>query len=411
MRTTDIRQGKKNLTKGEFIKLFEKTKREMAMLSDITNEIMRSLEMDQVIYTILTALTSSQGLGFDRAMFFMVNDEGDMLEGKMAMGPHSAKEARDMWRLMENGQMSLSSQLAAYGRFKKEPDSKLNSIVKDIALPLREDMGILPLTILEGMPFQISTEEAMSMVNDGLKELLNMDLFVSVPFKTRDKTLGAILVDNIFSGTLITEDKVHILNIFADHAALAIENSLLYEKTVHLSQTDWLTGLWNARQFNTVLDEKIERAIEQETGLSLLIADIDNFKKYNDTLGHQEGDKAIKRVANILDGQSRGSDLVCRYGGEEFCIVMARTGKKDAEMIAERLRREVEKSFSCDTNIAEDIKLTISIGISAFPCDSNEKEGLIRKADLALYRAKKTGKNRTCVYSSGIEGKKNPQDK
>lgn len=393
---------KNKLTKIDLEMLFEKTKNELVMLSEITNAIMQSLDLDQVLYTILTALTSHEGLGFDRAMFFLVNNETQTLDGKMAIGPHSAKEANKVWRQMETRTRALPDLIDAYDKFQNDPDSKLNSLVKGISLPLREDTGILALTILEGMPFEINTEEAKSMVNDDIKKMLNMDLFVTVPLKTRDKTLGAILVDNIFSRNPITKDNIRILNMFADHAALAIENSRLFEKTVHLSRTDWLTGLWNTRYFNEMLETNLKIARDEKSCLSLLMIDIDNFKKYNDALGHQKGDNAIKRIAHLLNRYSRRSDFACRYGGEEFCIIMLKIDKRQAKIIAERLRREIETAFDLDDSIRDDLQLTISLGLAIFPHDGSTKDELIQNADRALYHAKENGKNQTCVYSAGL---------
>ena len=128
------------------------------------------------------------------------------------------------------------------------------------------------------------------------------------------------------------------------------------------------------------------------------MVDIDNFKNYNDTRGHQEGDKAIKRVAEILNCFSRKTDFVCRYGGEEFCIIMLNTDKNIAQIIAERLRMEVCNSFKFDDSIPEELKLTISLGLASFPVDSRVKNDLIEKSDLALYFAKQTEKNKTCAF-------------
>ncbi len=390
------------LSRQDLEELYEKTKNELGMLSEITNAMMQSLDLDQVMYTILTALTSHDGLAFDRAMFFLVNEKKHTLEGRMAIGPHSADEADKIWKKIDHRKLSLQDLIDSYDKFKRDPESRLNNIVKDVSIPLREDMGILALTILEGMPFEINAEAAKSLENDQTRKLLNTDLFITIPLKTRDRTLGAILVDNMFSRRPITKDNIRILNMFAGHAALSIENSRLYEKTVHLSQTDWLTGLWNTRHFHDTLDADLDRAKNENGDLSLLMVDIDNFKIFNDTLGHLRGDQAIRNVAHILDRYSRKSDFVCRYGGEEFCIIMQRTQKEEAGMIAERLRTEVRNFFALDTSLPKKLKLTISLGLAVFPSDSKNKNDLIRKADIALYTAKKTGKDKTCVYSQKI---------
>ncbi|MBU0684088.1 MAG: sensor domain-containing diguanylate cyclase [Candidatus Omnitrophica bacterium] len=391
------------LTKRELEKLFTKAKNELIMLSEITNCIMGSLKLDQVLYTILTALTSHAGLGFDRAMFFIVNKKRETLEGKMAIGPHSAEEADKIWQHVYNQELELNNLLKAYEKFKTDPGSKLNSIVQGIRIPLRVDTGILALTILEGMPFEITTREAKSMANDRIKKWIKMDLFVTIPLKTKTSTFGVILVDNIFSKKTITKDNLRILNMFANHAALAIENSRLYEKTVHLSRTDWLTGLWNTRYFSAILEKKLKKAKETKNPTALLMIDIDNFKRFNDKFGHRQGDDAIKKVADTLNRYSRGTDFVCRYGGEEFCIIMSKTNKAAAKRIAERLRKETEKSFKKDKTIPKEYKLTISLGLAFFPNDTIEKNDFINKADQALYRAKQTGKNIVCVYSTDFD--------
>ncbi len=385
--------------------LYEKTKNELVILSEITSAMMQSLEPAQVIYTILTALTSHDGLGFNRAMFFLVDQEKQTLEGKMAIGVHSADEANKIWNQLDDNHLMLPNLIDAYDKFKNDPESKLNNIVKGISIPLCEDTGILALTILEGMPFEINTDEAKAMVNENIKDILNTDNFVTVPLKTRDRTLGVILVDNIFSRAPITKDDIRILNMFADHAALAIENSHLYEETVHLSHTDWLTGLWNTRYFNEVLKETIKKTKEDDSRLTLLMIDIDNFKTYNDTLGHQEGDQAIKNVADILNSSSRKNDFVCRYGGEEFSIIMVNTDKDDALIISERFRSEVENCFKKKSVGARHAVplLTISLGMATFPNDAGEKNDMIRKADLALYESKQTGKNKASIYTPELD--------
>ena len=132
--------------------------------------------------------------------------------------------------------------------------------------------------------------------------------------------------------------------MFANHAGLAIENSRLYEETVYLSYIDWLTKLWNFGRFQELLSQELEKARLAETSLSLVMCDIDNFKNYNDTLGHLAGDAALREIAEILQGKSRKFDWVARYGGEEFAIIMPNTSKENARLFAERLRNEVEKS-------------------------------------------------------------------
>lgn len=385
---------------------FDRLNWEFSLLYEISNAMRATLKLDQIFYIILTALTSHEGLGFNRAMLFLVNQRENVLEGIMGIGPHTAEEAGKIWYAISKSKMTLDDFIASYDSFKKDPESTLNSIVKGIKIPLREDMGILALTILEGMPFEITTHEAKSLVDSETQKTLNTDFFVTVPMKAKDRVLGAILVDNIFNRKIINKSDVKMLTMFANHAGLAIENSRLYEETVYLSNTDWLTKLWNYGKFQHALSVETERCKFNDTSVSLVMADVDDFKNYNDTRGHIKGDEALKQIAAILQNKSRKIDTVARYGGEEFAIIMPNTSKENARLFAERLRNDVEKLYAEDTAIEPEKRLTISCGIATYQEDAATKEDLIAKADLALYEAKRAGKNRTCIYSRAMGEKK-----
>jgi len=396
-----------NLEKDRDLKLeLERLDWEFSLLYEISNAMRTTLKLDQILYIILTALTSHEGLGFNRAMLFLVNDKENVLEGVMGIGPHTAEEAGKIWHAISQSKMTLDDFIASYDTFKKDPESKLNSIVKGIKVPLREDMGILALTILEGMPFEITTHEAKKLVDPQIQKTLNTDFFVTVPLKAKDKILGAILVDNMFNKKPITKSDVRMLSMFANHAGLAIENSRLYEETVYLSSIDWLTKLWNYGKFQQNLSLELEKAKKSENSLSLVMTDVDNFKNYNDRLGHMKGDEALKQIAGALQSKSRKFDIVARYGGEEFAIIMPNTSKENAKLFAERLRNEVERLYAEEATIQPEKRLTISCGIATYPEDANSKDALISKSDIALYEAKGTGKNRTVAYSSSMENKK-----
>ena len=381
----------------------DRIKRELSIIYEVSNAMRTTLKLNQIFYRILTALTSHEGLGFNRAMIFLVNEKEGTLEGKMGIGPHSGEEADRIWKGIEKANLSLEYLLNSYDKFKKDPESRLNMLVKGIKMPLKESMGILALTILEGMPFEVANDEAKEKVSPIIKNSLKTDYFVTVPLKSKDKTLGAILVDNIFTKKQITKSDIRILTMFANHAGLAIENSRLYEETEHLSKTDWLTKIWNSGELHKRLSGELEKSRIGDKKLSLLMIDIDNFKPYNDTLGHQKGDEAIKTIASILDEKSRGNDFAARYGGEEFAIVMPNTPKRIAQVIAERLKHDVEDAFTGSVEEVKKHSLTISIGISTFPYDGTDKDTLVHKADIALYEAKKLGKNKVCAYNSRME--------
>jgi len=154
-----------------------------------------------------------------------------------------------------------------------------------------------------------------------------------------------------------------------------------------LSILDGLTGVYNHRYLHEVLDRELTRARRYPQTLSLAIVDVDNFKQYNDMYGHMAGDELLKSLTNLLIHAIRNLDMVFRYGGEEFVIMMVETDKKGAMLTAERILNLVHLI----------LPTTISVGVSEYPHDATEKDDLISKADQAMYKAKTTGKNKVCL--------------
>jgi len=154
-----------------------------------------------------------------------------------------------------------------------------------------------------------------------------------------------------------------------------------------LAIQDGLTGLFNRRYFKELMSLEFSRLKRHAISLSLLMIDIDNFKIYNDTKGHPAGDELLKKAAEVFKSSIRDTDIMCRYGGEEFVAMLPQTDKKSAQVIAERLR--MQTSLYLDA--------TVSIGLATFPDDAKDSQMLLDKADKALYKAKQTGKNKFCV--------------
>ena len=154
---------------------------------------------------------------------------------------------------------------------------------------------------------------------------------------------------------------------------------------------DGMTGLLNHKFFEKRLDEEIERSNRYNETMTLLFLDLDNFKRINDTHGHQYGDYVLKITASIIQDNVRNIDIVSRYGGEEFSVVLVNADKKVSLKTAERIRKEIENFKFNQNNIKE--RLTISIGMGEFPSDANNKEDIIKYSDSKMYIAKKDGKN------------------
>ncbi len=173
-----------------------------------------------------------------------------------------------------------------------------------------------------------------------------------------------------------------------------------YETAIHFAITDRRTGLYNHGYFEHMLETEIKRSCRHKHPVSLIMMDIDDFKQYNDTLGHLAGDEILKELGKLIKKNIREVDLGARYGGEEFAIILPYTDLEGAKKGAQRIKKIMAAhSFRREISIPSK-KLTISMGIASYPSDSASAKELVRKADEALYTAKKQGKNRLCVSPS-----------
>lgn len=171
------------------------------------------------------------------------------------------------------------------------------------------------------------------------------------------------------------------------------------QKVRYLATYDVLTGLYNRRQFQQRLAEEYDRARRYDSELSLQLMDLDNFKRINDSYGHQTGDSVLRSVGELIQDEIRESDVACRYGGEEFALLLPDTTTKEAVTTAERLRQDLE-NISFDTESNRSITTTASFGIAGLADDVNEPQQLLRRADHALYQAKEAGRNTVILYSN-----------
>jgi len=187
--------------------------------------------------------------------------------------------------------------------------------------------------------------------------------------------------------------QISLVEVMCNQAATSIANAKMHAELERMATTDGLTGLCNHRVFQQKLTEEIKRSERHETPLSLLLTDIDFFKKVNDTYGHPAGDLVLKGVSKILQNEIRDIDVAARYGGEEFVVILPGTDSIGAKNIAERLRKAImAETFSSDNRT---LKITTSIGIATLPADAQTKEELIEKTDQALYHAKHNGRNQS----------------
>lgn len=192
---------------------------------------------------------------------------------------------------------------------------------------------------------------------------------------------------------VLEEDRDKLL-ILAQQFLIGLRRAIFYQKVSELAITDTLTQVYSRRYFLERFNEELHRSKKNKLCVSFLMIDIDNFKQYNDRYGHLAGDAMLREVSKTTRQTIRQIDFIGRYGGEEFCIVLAQTDKEQAIFAAERIRQEIASAVIKVYD--EELKATVSIGVSTFPDNASHTKDLIEMADQALYLAKETGKNKVC---------------
>ena len=220
--------------------------------------------------------------------------------------------------------------------------------------------------------------------------------FLSVPLRSKGRILG-VMNFNRPRFDAFTVQEIRLAEAIAAQAALAIANARLYQQTLELSFTDPLTGVPNRRQLFMRLENELSRCMRFGDPLSLLMIDLDHFKRINDAHGHTVGDGVLRGVALALRRSVRKIDIVARYGGEEFCVVLPRVGKPEAVEVAEKLRRAVGAASMPGPDGQAPLSVTISLGVATLVVDAEDVAGLIDKADGALYEAKRLGRDRVAT--------------
>ncbi|RKY69750.1 MAG: hypothetical protein DRQ24_10465 [Candidatus Latescibacterota bacterium] len=250
--------------------------------------------------------------------------------------------------------------------------------------------GVVGFASSTGTPINVPDVTKFPLYISGFKETKSE---LAVPIKYHDKILGVLDVESERANAFDEQDE-QLLELFASEISVALINAQLYEELESLAVTDGLTGLYNYRAFMENLVREVRRANRLQHKLALLFADIDFFKKYNDSFGHPQGDKVLQLFAEIIGENIRKEvDFAARYGGEEFTVILPETHLEEAKEVAERIR----EVFSAQSEEKLLRPVTVSFGIAIFPKNGNDAETLLKSADEAMYSAKSQGRNRTCI--------------
>lgn len=269
-----------------------------------------------------------------------------------------------------------------------------------------EDVKDVRFRLNEGVSGRVAATGEAVLINDvsrdkdflyykGAKK--DIGSFISVPLKGNGETIGVLNAHRSEKNAFKKGD-MDFFMVVAEDIAVAVEKARLFEKTKEDASRDELTKLYNRRVFFDNLSKEIKRAKRYKKIFSVAIMDIDHFKNYNDLNGHLNGDKALMQTARIMEQSLRGEDIVARFGGEEFIVLLPEIDKKKAVMAAEKLRSSIEKASYVGEELLPGGKFTACFGISTYPEDGEDGLQLIDMADKALYLSKQKGRNR--VFSS-----------
>jgi len=315
---------------------------DISILYQVSEQMNEGDYSERMLDTILSGAVSGVGAGFG-AIFLREDESGTRLVASRGVNPQQG----------EDSHLGLLGEVAA-------------QTILDQKRMLRE-----------------STESSGSQDEGEL-------LVAGVPLLVREDTAGALTVGT--RGRPFVKEDEKLLDALASHAARCVERTRLYTASI----TDGLTGLYVSRYFRRRLKEELRTGVRYQRAVSLLMVDIDYFKKVNDTYGHQAGDDVLRIVARCITATVReGIDVAARYGGEEFAVILPETPKEGARALAERLRELIGKQVI--SSGSHTVRVTASVGVATSPDDGVRPEAVVDKADKALYQAKRTGRNRVVV--------------
>lgn len=231
-------------------------------------------------------------------------------------------------------------------------------------------------------------------INDEvLSEQLNISSIMTVPINNLRKEEGIIFIEHHLKN-YFSDDLLRFMDVISQQISLAFEKVSLYEKMHELAIKDGLTGIYNRIYFQDRLKKEIKNANQNNFELAIVLFDIDHFKAFNDTYGHMVGDDVIKHIVRVVENELRKDDVFARFGGEEFVIIFSAINNERAVIKTECIRKKLEEAYLLYGD--KKIKVTASFGLASYPISGLNEDDLLKKADEALYEAKKSGRN--CVW-------------
>lgn len=360
--------------------LFEMTKtlaEQEQLINHIVRSVRSSLDLDTILNTVSIEL--GRALNVDRCQIVQPTADGPLTVTHEFYNP----------LLPANKGLSVFSDLMNFS-----PDSEVKVQDSILGIPSAASASNMNRSELQAAAINDTAKDPRTATFHNFLELCQSKSLVSAPLIDGDNLLGILLVHQCQAKRVWQDHEVRLVMSIADQVSVAISHARLFAQVKHQAISDGLTGLYNHVYIKNRIKEEIKRARRKGTTCSLLMVDLDKLKQINDNLGHLMGDTAIKQVARVLKNILRSGDTAARYGGEEFGIILPDTSLNEANLIAERICREVNAQ-----NIPGLGRISVSIGASCYPQQAIDPDDLMIKADKALYVAKNGGRNQVRVFS------------
>ncbi|MFB1081752.1 sensor domain-containing diguanylate cyclase [Jeotgalibacillus sp. JSM ZJ347] len=363
--------------------------KQLNVTKSVSQAMQQTFNTKRLLETILTSMTAGHGLGYNRAMIFLLGEDRQLLKGIMATGPVRAEEGFAIWENITVNRYELAELIDK--KEEEKSDQLLNEIVQEMTIPLTQN-SFLTTVMNSGNPMLVKQIDQQDELMKQFQNLLNLNEFVVIPMMHQGEKSGVVIIDNLVNQKPLNMHDIDIITPLATQAAIALHQASQYESVERMALKDGLTNLYNQRAFQQSLSAEFCNA-----PFAIILLDIDFFKNYNDTNGHLLGNEVLMQLAGVITKSLRGDDLAYRFGGEEFVVLLPRTAKEQACVVAERIRKKVETTVFPKGELQPEGKLTVSLGVSASD-GSVDPFDVVELADQALYEAKKHGKNRVAVW-------------